>query len=119
MVREELAEGVVGPGRGDAVATLVAADILPAAVALDVVGEVGDLGAGDVDVVVVVVAHADGRAVDALVADAVAGPGLAAVAIDAPQVVDSLLDVVNNIIAKAVSVAVEVTLGKGWESAYT
>lgn len=62
---------------------------------------IGHVRAGDIDIVVVVVAQANARATDALRPDAVAGPGPAVVAIDPAEVGDALSGLVEDHLAKA------------------
>lgn len=84
--------------------------VLHVAVVLDVLGHAGDVRARDADLVVVVVAHADGRAALALVADAGARARLAA-AVDAAEGADALVDAVG--VGPAVALVAVAGLGGG------
>jgi hypothetical protein len=89
VVREDLTGGAgVNVTAG---AARRAVGVVSVAPVLDVLGHVGNIGAGDVDLVVVVVADANGGAADTLGTNAGAGPGLAAAG-DAAQVGDARVD---------------------------
>jgi hypothetical protein len=89
VVREDLTRGAGVDVTARAARRAVG--VVSVAPVLDVLGHVCDIGAGNVDLVVVVVADANGGAANTLGANAGTGPGLAAAG-DAAQIGNARVD---------------------------